>query len=76
MSIPTKEGLGFGPAITFEDPHFKNLLVPVLTEHSLGDVVVYFVYPSRKYVPLKIRTFVDFIVESVSGMPQVAPHAA
>ena len=69
-------GLAPVPAITFEDPHFKNLLVPVLTEHSLGDVVVYFVYPSRKYVPLKIRTFVDFIVESVSGMPQVAPHAA
>ena len=62
-------GLALVPAITFEDPHFKDVLVPVLTDHSLRDCTVYFVYLSRKYVPLKIRTFVDFIVESVSATP-------
>jgi DNA-binding transcriptional LysR family regulator len=71
---------GFGlapvPAIMFEDPHFKNVLVPVLNEHSLGDVTMYLVYPSRKYVPLKIRTFVDFIMETVSRDARPKPDVA
>jgi DNA-binding transcriptional LysR family regulator len=59
-------GLGLAPvpAIMFEDPHFKDVLVPVVTGHSLAEMTMYFVYPSRKHVPLKIRSFVDFIMES------------
>lgn len=59
-------GLAPVPALMFEDPHFKNALVPVLTGYSLGDITLYFLYVSRKYVPLKIRTFVDFVLESAS----------
>ena len=62
-------GLGLVPAITFEDPIFKNVLVPVLTDHPFGEATLYFVYVSRKYVPLKIRTFVDFIMESMGRFP-------
>ena len=65
-------GIGLGPlhAITFEDPVFKNVLIPVLTEHTFAEATMYFVYVSRKYVPLKIRTFVDFFVESVGRFPR------
>ena len=62
-------GLGPVPALLFDDPVFKNVLTPVLAEHTLGDFTMYFVYVSRKYVPLKIRTFVDFFVEYVSRFP-------
>jgi DNA-binding transcriptional LysR family regulator len=62
-------GLGPVPALLFDDPVFKNVLVPVLAEHTLGDLTMYFVYVSRKYVPLKIRTFVDFFVKYVSRFP-------
>lgn len=62
-------GLGPVPALLFDDPLFKNVLVPVLAEHTLGDLTMYFVYVSRKYVPLKIRTFVDFFVKYVSRFP-------
>ena len=62
-------GLGPVPALLFDDPVFKNRLVPVLAEHTLGDLTMYFVYVSRKYVPLKIRTFVDFFVKYVSRFP-------
>jgi DNA-binding transcriptional LysR family regulator len=62
-------GLGPVPAMMFEDPVFKDVLIPVLTEHTLRDVTLYLVYVSRKYVPLKIRTFVDFFVEYVSRFP-------
>lgn len=63
-------GLGPVPALLFDDPVFKDVLIPVLAEHTLGDVTMYFVYVSRKYVPLKIRTFVDFFVEYVSRFPR------
>ena len=62
-------GLGPVPALLFDDPVFKNVLIPVLAEHTIGDVTMYFVYVSRKYVPLKIRTFVDFFLEYVSRFP-------
>ena len=61
-------GLAPVPALFFEDPVFKDVLVPVLTEHPLFEATLYLVYVSRKYMPLKIRTFVDFIVESISGI--------
>jgi len=69
-------GLGPVPALLFDDPAFKNVLVRVLPDHTLGDVTLYSVYVSRKYVPLKIRTFVDFFVEFVSRYPTPRPIAA
>jgi DNA-binding transcriptional LysR family regulator len=69
-------GLGPVPAIMFEDPVFRSVLIPVLPEHTLGDFTLYFVYVSRKYVPLKIRTFVDFFVEYMSRFPVPRPAVA
>ena len=69
-------GIGAVPAIMFEDPVFRDALVPVLPEHSLGEVTLYVVYVSRKYVPLKIRTFVDSVVQGVSRFSLPRPAAA
>ena len=71
-------GIGIGPvpALMFEDPVFQDSLIPVLTEHSLGDLTMYFVYVSRKYMPLKLRTFVDFFVEYASRFPRPKSAAA
>jgi DNA-binding transcriptional LysR family regulator len=69
-------GLAPVPAILFEDPVYKNVLVPVLMDYSFGDISMYFVYVSRKYVPLKIRTFVDFILETLPRYPVPRPTAA
>jgi DNA-binding transcriptional LysR family regulator len=62
-------GLGPVPATTFDDPMFKDVLFPVLTQHAFAEATLYFVYVSRKYVPLKIRTFTDFIMKSTSQVP-------
>ena len=58
-------GLGLAPLPEkfFEDPVFKDVLVPVLTNHPLWEPMLYLVYVSRKYAPLKIRAFVDFYLE-------------
>jgi DNA-binding transcriptional LysR family regulator len=68
-------GIALVPALLFDDPVFKKVLIPVLMDHSFADAMLYFVYVSRKYVPLKIRTFVDFMVESVSQRPIPRPTA-
>ena len=68
-------GLAPLPAFSFEDPVFREVLVPVLTEHPLVHSTLYLVYVSRKYVPLKIRTFVDHMVEAIAKLPEPKPVA-
>jgi DNA-binding transcriptional LysR family regulator len=63
-------GLAPIPAILFEDPIFKQVLVPVLTDYPLRQATLYIVYVSRKHVPLKIRSFIDFLVTSVRQTPE------
>jgi DNA-binding transcriptional LysR family regulator len=68
-------GLAPLPAILFEDPVFRTRLTPVLTEFPLSQSTLYLVYVSRKYLPLKIRTFRDFMVEAISKVPEPQPLA-
>jgi DNA-binding transcriptional LysR family regulator len=64
-------GIGLAPLpdLLFEDPMFKDVLKPVLTDFPLQKPTVYVVYVSRKHLPLKIRAFIDFIQEIASRMP-------
>jgi len=36
---------------------------------------VYFVYVSRKHIPMKIRSFIDYMVETVARLPEPMPPA-
>lgn len=63
-------GLAALPAIVFDDPVLRSRLTPVLTDYPLSESMLYLVYISRKYLPLKIRTFRDFLVESVAQSPE------
>jgi DNA-binding transcriptional LysR family regulator len=56
-------GLAALPRMTLEDPMFKDVLVPVLTKYPLKQPHMYALYVSRAHLPLKIRTFVDHLVE-------------
>jgi DNA-binding transcriptional LysR family regulator len=71
-------GIGIAPlpAIYFEDPVFKDTLIPVLTEYPMREATMYVAYASRKYLSLKIRTFIDFCVEWVSTHSPPKPPAA
>jgi DNA-binding transcriptional LysR family regulator len=64
-------GMGLAPlaATYFEDPVFKDVLTPVMTEYSFREPTLYLVYVSRKYLPLKIRAFVDFLLEAIPKAP-------
>ncbi len=56
-------GLAPLPRTMFEDPMFKESLCPVLTQYPLRHPHLYAIYVSRKHLPLKIRTFVDQLIE-------------
>jgi DNA-binding transcriptional LysR family regulator len=56
-------GLASLPRMMFEDPMFKDVLRPVLVNHPLRHPHLYALYVSRKHLPLKIRTFLDHLIE-------------
>src|SRR5882762_204162 len=56
-------GLAPLPRTMFEDPMFKEALCPVLTKYPLRHPQLYAIYVSRKHLPLKIRTFIDQLIE-------------
>jgi DNA-binding transcriptional LysR family regulator len=64
-------GIGLAPlsATYFEDPVFEDVLTPVMTEYPFREPTLYLVYVSRKYLPLKIRAFVDFFLEVIPKAP-------
>jgi DNA-binding transcriptional LysR family regulator len=70
-------GIGMAPlpGIFFEDPLFRHQLVPVLTDYPFTQATLYLVYVSRRNAPLKIRSFVDFFLETVTRDQEVAPAA-
>ena len=57
-------GLASLPRMMFEDPMFKDALRPVLVKHPLRHPHLYALYVSRKHLPLKIRTFLDHLIET------------
>jgi DNA-binding transcriptional LysR family regulator len=56
-------GLASLPRSMFEESVFTDVLCPVLTEHPLRQPHLYAIYISRKHLPLKLRTFVDHVIE-------------
>jgi DNA-binding transcriptional LysR family regulator len=68
-------GLAPLPAIVLEEAEFKEVLTPVLMDYPLQAPTLYAVYVSRRYLPLKIRAFIDFLMEwtATVPMPNLAP---
>jgi DNA-binding transcriptional LysR family regulator len=62
-------GLAPLPEIQFDEPEFKEILTPVLTDFPVQGPKLYIVYVSRKYLPVKIRAFIDFLTEFVARTP-------
>jgi DNA-binding transcriptional LysR family regulator len=63
-------GIGAVPALVFQQRPFKDILTPILPDYPLAPAMLYIVYVSRRFVAPKVRTFVDFAVESLKAMPE------
>ncbi|MDB6102052.1 MAG: LysR family transcriptional regulator [Gammaproteobacteria bacterium] len=63
-------GLALLPAALFNDSAFVNVLRPILTEFQLKQSTLYLLYPGRKYLPCKVRAFIDLALESGATNPE------
>jgi DNA-binding transcriptional LysR family regulator len=80
-------GLAPLPLTVIEEPQFKGMLNPILIDYPLRQPALFAVYLSRRFVPPKIRTFIEHLVEYMgeialpvrpenSGIEAVSRHAA
>ncbi len=56
-------GISSGPVWWFENSPDQNALVRLLPDYDMGVVPLYAVYPSRRFVPQKVRIFIDYLKE-------------
>jgi DNA-binding transcriptional LysR family regulator len=68
-AVATGIGLAPLPDIVFEETTFKEVLTPILTDYPVAEPTLYVVYVSRRYLPLKIRAFIDFLIELSARTP-------
>jgi DNA-binding transcriptional LysR family regulator len=54
-------GISSGPVWWFENAPTQNALVRLLPDYDMGIVPLYAVYTSRRFVPQKVRIFIDYL---------------
>ncbi|WP_051341268.1 LysR family transcriptional regulator [Azospirillum halopraeferens] len=59
-------GIGLMPHLYVRDDLAAGRLLAALPDWSAGELGVFAVYPSRLHVPLKVRAFLDFVVEDLT----------
>lgn len=72
----TLGGLGIGalPPMLVHEDLAAGRLVRVLPKWSIGSQPLYVAYPSRRYLPKKVRTFVDLLTERVTSAAVQGPR--
>ena len=65
------EGLGvtLQPDFLIDETLRERKLVRVLSDWETDDLAVFAVYPNRKFLPPKVRSFIDFLVERFGPEP-------
>jgi DNA-binding transcriptional LysR family regulator len=62
-------GVTYGPSFVFGQAIAAGELVALLPDHRTTDLTVHAVYPTKRHVSLKLRSFVDHLVASFGGTP-------
>lgn len=68
-------GLIFQPHFIVGEDLKAGRLVQVLPDYASAPLGIYAIYPSRRHLSAKVRTFVDFLVERLNDMPEDKPPA-
>lgn len=68
-------GVIFQPLFIVQDDLHAGRLVQILGDYTSKDLGIYAVYPSRKHLSAKVRTFVDFLVGQLGAVaePELQP---
>lgn len=62
-------GIGLSPTFIVGEDLKAGRLVTLLPEYELDPAAIHVVYPARRYLPPKVRSFVDFLADAFSGTP-------
>jgi DNA-binding transcriptional LysR family regulator len=75
LRAATLAGLGICllPAVNVSDDLSRGHLVRLLPDYRTSEVAVQAVYPPGRHVSVKVRTFVDFLVERLCTAPVTMP---
>jgi DNA-binding transcriptional LysR family regulator len=65
-------GIFILPSFALSDELTTGRLVRILPDHNLGRLPLTLVYPSRRLLPSKVRSFVDFMIEQFPH-PEIDP---
>jgi DNA-binding transcriptional LysR family regulator len=68
VAISTGMGIGIQPIASAVDGLKAGTLVRVLPEYHFEELNLFAIYPSRKFVDAKIKTWVEFLKESIPGL--------
>jgi len=63
-------GIAFGPTFIFGPALAAGELVALLPGYQAADLSVHAVYPTARYVPSKVRSFVDYVAAEFAGTPR------
>lgn len=68
LLIAAREGLGIAllPDFSFQSEIEDGLLIPLLPSCTFQDISAYAVYPSKRYLPEKTRTLINFLIEKLN----------
>ncbi|QCY11929.1 LysR family transcriptional regulator [Pseudomonas sp. MPC6] len=70
MTVAIKHGMGIGiqPIASAVDGLKAGALVRVLPDYHLEELSLFAIYPSRKFVDAKIKTWVEFLKNAIPGL--------
>ena len=77
-SIIQGAGIGIVPMFMASEYLLTGRMVPIMTDWSLRPQSLSVVYPSRQYLSLKVRCFIDFLVAEVEALKlslQILPES-
>lgn len=60
-------GIAYGPSFVFGPQVREGTLVALMPEFSLTELSIYAVYPTARYVPSKLRCFIDHVGRAFAG---------
>jgi len=63
LAVLANLGFGMSPDFVVREDLKEGRLVQVLPDAMLTEAGIYAVYPHRRYLPAKVRAFVDFLAD-------------
>jgi DNA-binding transcriptional LysR family regulator len=67
------QGIVLQPDFLVGEDLGRGTLVELMSDYRAIELGIYAIYPSRKYLPLKIRRLVDFLAEALRAPPWAIP---